>query len=193
MTMALAALALVTSACGGGEPAPGDDPGSPTATSASGTPSETPSGSDPAPAVEPASGPQLEVGAIRISAPAKWRQNNDTPFADSAIGPVGEGRSGSLVLGATAVDQLSLKAAMKRSWRGTKPAGFEQQDVTVLGGLTAFYYTAPDGPVDIDHVMGLWDSGYVVEVRVSVPKALSAAQQREIVDSIALSYDRAGS
>lgn len=194
---ALGALALVAGACGG-DPAPRDEPtGPPSSTAPSTNPTDPPSASpsEPAatPSVGPASGPVLEVGAIRISAPEKWRQNNDTVFADSAIGPVGDGRSGSLVLGATAIDQLSLDAAMKRSWRGKKPAGFAEQESTVLGGLTAFYYTAPDGPLDIDHVMGLWDSGYVVEVRLSLPKAVTAGEREAIVESVRLSYDRVGS
>jgi hypothetical protein len=42
-------------------------------------------------------------------------------------------------------------------------------------------------------VLSLWDSGYVVEVNISLPEAMPMQRQQEIVESIRLSYDRVGS
>ncbi len=194
---ALAALALVTSGCGGGDaPDPGaDETGTstsdPSAPSSDESPTETTSEPEPTPTVEPASGPTLEVGAIRVTAPAKWRQTNDTIFVDTAQGRVGGGLSGGLLLNAVADDPMSLREALKDSFdQGQKPAGFEEQESTTLGGHSAYYYTAEGSTFLTDHVMGLWDSGYAVHVDVSLPKDMPMEQQQEIVESIRLTYDR---
>lgn len=187
----------MTAGCGGGSDDPGGaDPGSTSPSSSpsssASSPTEAPE-SDPTPTVEPASGPVLEVGALRISAPKKWRINTSTVFGESAIGPV-DGGDGALVLGATPEDQMSLAATMRYSWQpGSKPPGFEQQPTTVLGGLTAYYYTAEASRFLTEHVMSTWDSGWVVEVNISLPHDMPMARQQEIVESIRLSYDRAGS
>ncbi len=196
--VALAALALVTSGCGGSDdPAPGaDEPGtstsgSPTSPSSDESPSATTSEPEPTPTVEPASGPTLEVGDIRVTAPAEWRQNNDTVFVDTALGRVGGGQSGGLLLSAVPDDQMSLREALKDSFeQGQEPAGFEEQEATVLGGHSAYYYTAEGNRFLTKHVMGLWDSGYAVHVDVSLPKDMPMEQQQEIVESIRLTYDR---
>lgn len=192
---ALAALALVTSGCGGGDaPDPGaEETGTstsdPSAPSSDESPTETTS--EPEPTVEPASGPTLEVGAIRVTAPAKWRQTNDTIFVDTAQGRVGGGQSGGLLLNAVADDPMSLREALKDSFdQGQKPEGFEEQESTTLGGHSAYYYTAKDNSFLTSHVMGLWDSGYAVHVDVSLPNDMPMEQQQEIVESIRLTYDR---
>ena len=195
--VALAAFALVMSGCSGGDdPGPGtggtspESSGSPSSSSAS-EPSEPTSEPAPTPTVEPASGPTLEVGAIRVTAPAKWRQIYDTPFTDVATGRVEGGRSGGLLLGAVADDQVGLRAAMKHAFQnGKKPAHFEEQEITALGGRSAFYYTSRETRFLTKHVMGLWDSGYLVHVDVSLPKDMPMEQQQEIVESIRLTYDR---
>jgi hypothetical protein len=190
----LAGLALVMSGCGGGgDPGPStggtspessDAPDSPSSATVTGLP-------EPTATVEPANGPTLEVGAIRVTAPAKWRQIYDTPFTDVAQGRVGDGRSGGLLLGAVADDQVGLRAAMRDAWEnGEKPAGFEMQDNTDLGGRSAYYYTARETRFLDKHVMGLWDSGYLVHVDVSLPKDMPMEQQQEIVESIRVTYAR---
>jgi hypothetical protein len=198
-SLALAGLAVLVSGmlpgCGGGTEDPDDGsaaPASETPTSDS-SPSETapaPEPTEETPEVEPADGPVLQVGSYSVSAPARFRVNNDTTFADSAFGPVGDGRTGGVVLGVYAADQLSLDEAMRRSWRPdrTKPPGFEEQPTTVLGSRTAYYYTAPDGSTVTDHVMGMWDGAGLVELRVDLPNAMPAERQREIVESIRLTY-----
>ena len=199
-TLAIAGLALVMSGCSGGdEPgsgaggtssAPPESPSSPSSPTASGSTSEP----EPTPTVELASGPTLEVGDIRVTAPARWRQVYDTPFTDVAQGRVGGGQSGGLLLGAVADDEVGLRAAMRNAFEnGKKPAGFEEQDTTELGGLPAFYYTATETAFLTKHVMGLWDSGYLVHVDVSLPTDMPAEEQQEIVESIRLTYDSPGS
>jgi hypothetical protein len=191
--VALAALALVVSGCGGGSDGP-DGPADPPASESSpdASPAETSPAPEPeeTPAVEPADGPVLQVGSYSVSAPARFRVNNDTTFADSAFGPVGDGRTGGVVLGVYAADQLSLDEAMRRSWRPdrTKPPGFEKQPTTVLGSRTAYYYTARDGSTVTDHVMGMWDGAGLVELRVDLPNAMPPERQREIVESIRMTY-----
>lgn len=189
----LAALVLTVSGCGGGGESPRPSSGESTATSsespsADETPTETTT--ETTPEVEPADGPVLQVGSYSISAPRRFRINNDTTFADSAIGSFGNRLSGGVFLGVYQADQLSLDEAMRRSWRPdrTKPPGFERQPTTVLGSRTAYYYTARDGSTYIDHVMGMWDGAGLVEIRVNVPRIMPAEQQREVVESVRLTY-----
>ncbi|MCF6378872.1 hypothetical protein L2K70_14750 [Nocardioides KLBMP 9356] len=195
----LAAVALVLGGCGGGDApdAGGSSPSSseaPSPSASSESPSESPGEStstpEPTPEVEPASGPTLEVGAIRVTAPAKFKQLYDTPFTDGATGRVGDGRSGIVLLGAVADDQVGLQGAMRNAFEnGRKPPGFEDRGTTSLGGRTAFYYTAPEGRLLLKHVMGLWDAGYLVHIDISLPVSMPTAQQEEIVESVRLTYD----
>ena len=197
-SVAVAAIALLVSGCGADAEDPdgtGGPDGSPSSdVSQEASPSETtsPSGTDEeTPGVEPADGPVLQVGGYSVSAPRGFRVNNDTIVADSAIGRVGDGRSGGVVLGVYAADQLSLDQAMRRSWRPdrTEPPGFEEQPTTVLGSRTAYYYTADDGKFVTDHVIGMWDGG-LVELRVDLPNDMPPDRQSEIVESVRLSYAR---
>lgn len=190
--VAAAGLALVMAGCGGGGEGPGD-PGTASDSPASSSPSESSPTDSPeveaTPAVEPATGVELEVHDFRVNAPEKWYVNNDTVFGVTAVGPVGDGRFGSILLGSTAAEPLSLAQAMRRSWGpGPKPSGFEEQPTTVLGGLTAFYYTAEANKYLTEHVMGNWDAGYVIELNIQLPNAFSAERQRQIVDSIVATY-----
>lgn len=194
--LALAGLAVLVpglvSGCGGGAEDPDGGSTAPSSQAPSSqAPTEAPT--EEAPAVEPADGPVLQVGSYSISAPRRFRINNDTTFADSAIGSFGDGFTGGVLLGVYAADQLSLDQAMRRSWRPdrTKPPGFERQPTTVLGSRTAYYYTAKDGSTVTDHVMGMWDGAGLVEIRVDVPNHMPAEQQREIVESIRLTYSSA--
>jgi hypothetical protein len=140
--------------------------------------------------VQPADGPVLQVGSYSVSAPRRFRLNNDTPFADSAYGPLGDGFTGGVVLGVYASGRVSLNGAMKRSWRPdhTKPPGFEEQPTTVLDSQTAYYYTADDGATVTDHVMGLWDGAGLVELRIDLPNDMPPARQSEVVESVRLTY-----
>ena len=190
---AVAALALVLAGCGGDpdEPAGSDDPSS--------DPSSTPSSSEPSPSVtglpestpsvEPASGVELEVNGFTVNAPEKWRITNDTAFGDTAVGPVDDGRSGGVLLATVAEGNVSIAQAMRTSWQpGKKPEGFEEQPRTVLGGLSAFYYTAVGDKFLTEHVLGTSDSGYSIELNIHLPNALSPERQKEIVDSIVATY-----
>lgn len=58
----------------------------------------------------------------------------------------------------------------------------------MLGGLSAFYYTAEGNKFLTEHVMGNWDAGYVTELNISLPNAFSSERQQEIVDSIVATY-----
>lgn len=188
---AIAGLALAVAGCSGGGDDPSDtdtgstSPSSSPSSSAS-SPSETPK---PASTVEPATGVELEVQGFRVNAPDRWRVIETFPYVETATGPVGDGRSGGVLLGAVPVPQMSLAQAMRRSWLpGRKPAGFEEQPSTVLGGLTAFYYTAEGNKYLTEHVMGNWDAGLVTELSVTVPNVFSPERQKEIVDSIVATY-----
>ena len=185
---AIAGLALLVAGCGGGGDDPDTDPdtGSTSPSSITPSPTETPA---PTPSVEPATGIRLEARGFQVNAPEKWRLNETFVFVETAVGPVGDGRSGAMLLGATPVPQMSLAQAMRRSWLpGSKPSGFEQQPSTVLGGLTAFYYTAVANKYLTEHVMGNWDAGHVTELSVTVPNVFSPERQKEIVDSIVATY-----
>jgi hypothetical protein len=197
--VAVAALALLASGCGADDPdgpdrAPASSDASPD-TSPEASPSETSSPPEPVeetPAVEPASGPVLQVGGYSVSAPRRFKVNYDTPFVDTAIGPVGGGLSGGVTFAVYATaDPLSLDQAMRRSWRPdrTKPPSFAEQPTTTMGSRTAYYYTADEGKYYVDHVMGMWDGG-LVELRVEVSRRMPPVQQREIVESVRLTYAR---
>ena len=199
---AIAGLVLLVAGCGGGadgpdDPATGSADPSPTASASTPTSSESPEGAAPTPTVEPATGVELDVVGFRVNAPEKWHVNNTFVTAESAIGPVDDGRTGRILLGVVGSDeQLSLRQAMRRSWRSrvgsggaqVKPDGFEEHPSTVLGGLSAYYYTARPDRFTTDHVMGHWDSGVTVQLRIGLPVAMSPARQKEIVDSIVATY-----
>lgn len=191
---AMAALALVLTGCGGGEAGPGgpdEESASPSASpsSSESSPSDTPE-PEPTPTVEPAAGAEIELKGFRVNAPEKWRITNSFVIAATAVGPVGDGRSGGMLLGLVpSNDQVSIAAAMRTSWQpGTRPAGFEEQPRAVLGGLSAFYYTAEQNRLTTEHVLGTWDSGWIVELNIGLPSALSPERQKEIVDSIVATY-----
>jgi hypothetical protein len=197
----VAGLALVAGGCGGSDepedggpsPSPSASPSSATQTPSAGDPTESVPGLPDAPSVEPATGVELEVDGFTVRAPEKWRITNDTPFGVTAVGPVDDGRSGGLLLATFGESQVSLDEAMRFSWQpGKRPPNFQEQPTTVLGGLTAFYYTADGNKFLTEHVMGLWDSGFTIELNISLPKALPAERQQEIVQSIAATYERPG-
>ena len=190
----IAGLALLVSGCGGSTDEAGgsDEPaGSPSPPSSeTTTPSETSEPSEPTPTVEPASGLELETKGFRVNAPEKWRITNSFLVAETAVGPVADGRTGAMLLGLVpSSEQVSLAAAMRESWKPrAKPPGLEKQSPVVLGGLSAFYYTAPEGKLTTKHVMGNWDSGWIVELNIGLPSALPPERQREIVDAILATY-----
>jgi hypothetical protein len=148
---------------------------------------------EPTPTVEPATGVELEADGFRINVPKKWRVTNDTPFGVTAVGPVDDGRSGGVLLAAFGEPQVSIAEAMRFSWQpGARPRGFDEQPRAVLGGLSAFYYTAEGNKYLTQHVLGLWDSGFTIELNIGLPNALSPERQKGIVDSIVATYRRPG-
>ena len=191
-TTAIAGLVLLVAGCGGGGDDPRDDPTdpSPSPSASSSAPTETSEEPEPTPTVEPATGVKLELKGFTVNAPAKWRITNSFLIAETATGPVDDGRTGGMLLGLVpSSEQVSIAETMRAAWypRG-KPRGFEEQPRIVLGGLSAFYYTAPEGKYTTKHVMGNWDSGYMIELNIGLPNALSPERQKEIVDSIVATY-----
>jgi hypothetical protein len=186
---AAAVLALTLAGCGGG----GTDSvgGEPDAGGSSGATSGSPSPSatvpDPTPTVEPATGPQLDVEGIKVNAPATWKQTYDTFAVDVAQ----NGDAGSLMLSvaATSGDVLSLAQAEKYFWEGKKaPAGYRSLETTTLGGLTA-YHNRVANKYEINHSVGLWDSGYVVKVELGMPRRVPEKKMLELLDSIIATYE----
>jgi hypothetical protein len=183
----LAGLLVSTLAgCGGGDE-PDPSGGATTSESSTEQPSPSPSASLPesTPTPEPATGPTLDVNEIRVNAPEKWKQTYDTIFVDTA-----QGRRGGVMLSVVATDgeQLSLRAAERFFWEGERPEGYESQDTLVMGGVTASYYTARSGKHSTEHVVSMWDVGYVVQVGLTVDKGMAAESQRELLDSVVASY-----
>ena len=192
--LAVAGLALVVTGCGGGEDGGSDGTSSsPAPSPSSSEPSPSVTGLPDTPTVEPADGVELEADGFRINVPKKWRITNDNPFGVTAVGPVDDGRSGGVLLAAFGEPQVSIAEAMRFSWQpGARPAGFKEQPRAVLGGLSAFYYTAVGNKFLTEHVMGMWDSGFTIELNIALPNALSPERQKEIVDSIVATYRRPG-
>jgi hypothetical protein len=193
--VAVAGLALVLAGCAGGDETNGPDggPSSPSTPSSEPSPGEpSPSETDapePTPTVEPADGVELDVDGFRVNGLKGWRITNETPFGDTALGPVGDGRSGGVLLATVSEGQVSIAQAMRTSWSpGPRPEGFEEQPRTVLGGLSAFYYTAVGNKFITEHVLGTSDSGLSIEINIQLPVSMPPTRQKEIVDSIVASY-----
>lgn len=188
---AFAGLALTVAGCGGGGDGPSDAGGSTSPSSSTSSPTETPETPEATPTVEPASGVEIELRGFRINAPKKWRITYTFVVAATAVGPIGDGEAGAMLFGvAPSSEQVSIAEAMRNSWKpGAKPRDFEEQPRTVVGGLSAFYYTADSGKFQIEHVMGMWDSGYIVEINIGFLNDVPAERQKEVVDSIVATYD----
>lgn len=195
--VAAAGLALLVAGCSDADDGSDGAPTSPSPSSSptSSTSEPSPSGSEQpeTPTVEPATGVELDADGFKINVPKKWRITNDNPFGVTAVGPVDDGRSGGLLLAAIGEPEVTLAQAMRTSWQpGAKPPGFEEQQGAELGGLPAFYYTAEANSLLTEHVLGLWDSGYTIELNIALPNALKPERQKEIVDSIVATYRRPG-
>lgn len=189
-SVAGAVLVLLLTGCSGGgtDSADGSTDPSTTPTSSASTPTDDSSAtSEPTPTIEPATGPQLDVEGVKVNAPASWKQSYDTIVVDMAEND----ESGSLMLSVagTGGDQLSLKQAEKYFWtRSQKPEGYEPQDTTVMGGLTAYHYLLRDRH-QVTHAVGLWDAGYVVKVELSMPERVSEDEVLEVLDSVVATYE----
>ncbi len=181
------AAVLVLGGCGGGGAGGDEESAGSGAESASPTTSPPASPSvplpEPTPTVEPATGDALEVDGIRVRAPKGWKQTYDTIFVD-----VAQGRDGAVMLSVAASPQLPLRAVERYFWnRGKKPEGYTSQDTLVVGGLTAYYYTAGDR-FDDSHVATLYDSGSVIKVQVRFDRETPDKRQEELFASVLASY-----
>ena len=140
-------------------------------------------------AVEPASGPRLDVSDIRVNIPKGWKQTFDSVVVDSALGRV-DGKSGGALLSvvATGGDVLTPKQAESYFWtRGRKPQNYQKQDDILMGGLTAGYYTARDRFDDI-HAATLWEDNHVTKVQLNFDLEVPDEVQQELLQSVIASY-----
>lgn len=140
-------------------------------------------------AVEPASGPRLDVSEIRVNIPQGWKQTFDSFVVDSAIGRV-DGKTGGVLLSVvpTGGDVLTPKQAESYFWtRGRKPQNYQKQDDILMGGLTAGYYTARDRFDDI-HAATLWEDNHVTKVEVNFDREVPDEVQQELFQSVVASY-----
>jgi hypothetical protein len=140
-------------------------------------------------AVEPASGPRLEVSDIRVNIPQGWKQTYDSYVDDSALGRV-DGKTGGVLLSVvpTGGDVLTPKQAERYFWtRGRKPQNYQKQDDIVMGGLTAGYYTARD-KFDNIHAATLWEDNHVTKVEVNFDREVPDEVQQELFQSVVASY-----
>jgi len=140
-------------------------------------------------AVEPASGPLLDVSDIRVNIPKGWKQTFDSVVVDSALGRV-DGKSGGALLSvvATGGDVLTPKQAERYFWpHGRKPQNYQKQDDILMGGLTAGYYTARDRFDDI-HAATLWEDNHVTKVEVNFDREVPDEVQQELFQSVVASY-----
>ena len=191
---------LALGACGSDDG--GTDPsGTETSSTApTGSPTDTPTGgltaspTEPllvpgAEAVEPASGPRLDVSDIRVNIPQGWKQTFDSVVVDSALGRV-DGKSGGALLSvvATGGDVLTPKQAEMYFWpHGRKPQNYEKQDDVLMGGLTSGYYTARDKFYDM-HAVTLWEDNHVTKVEVNFDREVPDEVQQELFQSVVASY-----
>ncbi len=191
---------LALGACGSDDG--GTDPsGTETSSTApTGSPTDTPTGgltaspTEPllvpgAEAVEPASGPRLDVSDIRVNIPKGWKQTFDSVVVDSALGRV-DGKSGGVLLSvvATGGDVLTPKQAERYFWpHGRKPQNYEKQDDVLMGGLTSGYYTSGDKYYDV-HAVTLWEDNHVTKVEVRFDPRVPGDKQQELFQSIIASY-----
>jgi hypothetical protein len=190
---------LALGACGSGggtDPSGAETSSTATTDSPTDAPSEslTASPTEPllvpeAEAVEPASGPRLDVSEIRVNIPKGWKQTFDSFVVDSALGRV-DGKTGGVLLSVvpTGGDVLTPKQAESYFWtRGRKPQNYQKQDDILMGGLTAGYYTARDRFDDI-HAATLWEDNHVTKVEVSFDREVPDEVQQELFQSVVASY-----
>jgi hypothetical protein len=140
-------------------------------------------------AVEPASGPRLDVSEIRVNIPKGWKQTFDSFVVDSALGRV-DGKTGGVLLSVvpTGGDVLTPKQAESYFWtRGRKPQNYQKQEDILMGGLTAGYYTARDRFDDI-HAATLWEDNHVTKVEVNFDREVPDEVQQELFQSVVASY-----
>jgi hypothetical protein len=140
-------------------------------------------------AVEPASGPRLEVSDIRVNIPQGWKQTFVSFVVDSALGRV-DGKTGGVLLSVvpTGGDVLTPKQAERYFWtRGRKPQNYQKQDDILMGGLTAGYYTARD-KFDNIHAATLWEDNHVTKVEVNFDREVPDEVQQELFQSVVASY-----
>lgn len=187
---------LALGACGADEG--GTDPSGAETSSTSPTDSPTdtltPSPTEPllvpeAEAVEPASGPRLDVSDIRVNAPRGWKRHFDSVVVDTALGRV-DGMSGGVLLSvaATGGDVLTPKQAERYFQKpGTRPPNYEKQDDVLMGGLTAGYYTARDKSYEI-HAVTLWEDNHVTKVQLNFDPKVPDEVQQELLQSVIASY-----
>ena len=140
-------------------------------------------------AVEPASGPRLDVSDIRVNVPEGWKQTFDSVVVDTALGRV-DGKSGGALLSvvATGGDVLTPKQAERYFWpHGRKPQNYKKQDDVLMGGLTSGYYTSGDKYYDV-HAVTLWEDNHVTKVEVRFDPRVPGDKQQELFESIIASY-----
>lgn len=190
------ALGACGSDDGGTDPSGAETSSTSPTDSATDTPTESPTGSATEPllvpetaAVEPASGPRLDVSDIRVNIPEGWKQTFDSVVVDSALGRV-DGKSGTMLLSVspTGGDVLTPKQAERYFWtRGRKPKNYRKQDDVLMGGLTSGYYTARDKFYDI-HAVTLWEDNLVTKVQLSFDLEVPDEVQQELLQSVVASY-----
>ena len=188
--------ALALGACGSDDGA--NEPSGAETSSASPTdsPTDTPTESPTEPllvpeeaAVEPASGPRLDVSDIRVNIPRGWKQTFDSVVVDTALGRV-DGKSGGVLLSVspTGGDVLTPKQAESYFWtRGRKPKNYQKQDDVLMGGLTSGYYTARDKFYDM-HAATLWEDNHVTKVQLNFDLDVPDEVQQELFQSVIASY-----
>ena len=140
-------------------------------------------------AVEPASGPRLDVSDIRVNIPQGWKQTFDSFVVDSALGRV-DGKTGGVLLSVvpTGGDVLTPKQAESYFWtRGRKPKNYQKQDDVLMGGLTSGYYTARDKFYDM-HAVTLWEDNHVTKVQLNFDLEVPDEVQQELLQSVIASY-----
>ena len=140
-------------------------------------------------AVEPASGPRLDVSDIRVNIPKGWKQTFDSFVVDSALGRV-DGKTGGVLLSVvpTGGDVLTPKQAERYFWtRGRKPQNYQKQDDVLMGGLTSGYYTARDKYYDM-HAVTLWEDNHVTKVQLNFDPQVPDEVQQQLFQSVVASY-----
>jgi len=183
-------LALVLTGCSSSgdpteDPPRSDAPSQDATGSSPEDPAESPTESPTAtPTVEPASGPVLDVDGVSVRLPRGWRVRYDT-----AVSGTGLGKQGLIFVSVFAGPERPLRALIREDLRLTGPVTqLRRADDTTLGGNPAYHYTARATATNLRDSFGTWDDGDEVIVQFDLHDDRSAAERRELVESVLATY-----
>ena len=193
LALRLAASAtLLTALVGCGEDAPRADPAPSTSSPTEAEPSPTDEATDE-PAVQPATGPQVQKSVATVRVPETWATKNTPLGADAAREPRGEAALEREVFGlidlevyeaegSPTLDQAAREAATYATTEGKRVEDEE------LGGEPAFVITDSSAFGNTEYTTGLARDGAYVWLTFSLLGA-DKRDRQDLIDSVVATWE----